>query len=186
MPGGNNCGVGTIFEGGNTLVGCNGGGAQNVSSGGYGNHVTVTEGPWCLDLGSTYDLIFTDDYGDGGFIFTVNIDGFPVYTGLTGTGNSPGSHIPFVVQAPLTHDVSGRKISMPSYVNLGNVNVSGILLNRGTDTLTSMDLNYSIDNGTVYTTSVSESVLRLYNLRCSSSNCMGCFCQWNLFRENVG
>ena len=155
VPAGNTCGVGTIFEGGNTLVGCNGGGAQNVSSGGYGNHVTVTEGPWCLDLGSTYDIIFVDDYGDGGFVFTVNINGFPIYTGLSGTGNGAGSRIPFVVQPAFTHDVSGRKISMPTYVNLGNVNISGILLNRGTDTLTSMDLNYSIDNGTIYTTSIS-------------------------------
>ncbi|HIN39894.1 MAG TPA: hypothetical protein EYM84_06455, partial [Flavobacteriales bacterium] len=48
LPSGNNCGTGTIFAGGNTAVGCSGGGLQSQTPGGYGNNTTINEGPWCL------------------------------------------------------------------------------------------------------------------------------------------
>ena len=78
LPGGNTCGTGTLFTGGNTLVGCGGGGVQAQNPGGYANNVTVSEGPWCLTDGNTYDINFVDDWGDGGIKFTVYIAGFPI------------------------------------------------------------------------------------------------------------
>ncbi|MBI2279639.1 MAG: T9SS type A sorting domain-containing protein [Bacteroidetes bacterium] len=66
VPTGNACGVGTIFAGGNTAVGCGGGGLQAQAPGGYANNTTVTEGPFCLTIGSQYDIIMVDDWGDGG------------------------------------------------------------------------------------------------------------------------
>ena len=52
LPNGNNCGNGPVFTGGNTAVGCSGGGDQNQIPGGYGNNSTTTEGPWCLTEGA--------------------------------------------------------------------------------------------------------------------------------------
>src|SRR4051812_39729523 len=57
IPSGNNCGTGTIFAGGNPLVGCNGAGNQASPSGGYPGDSTFVEGPWCLTQGSDFDII---------------------------------------------------------------------------------------------------------------------------------
>ena len=172
VPSGNPCGTGTIFSGGNNLVGCNGGGAQSVpSGGGYPNQSMISEGPWCLDSGATYDIIFVDDYGDGGLIFTVNINGYPIYSGLTGTGNNAGTRIPFVVQPAYSHDIACAKVTLPSYVSPGNISISGEFMNRGTTPVTSIDVNYSIDNGTVYTSSVSGlSILPFESFNAASTN----------------
>lgn len=61
VPTGNPCGTGTIATGGNVAVGCNGAGVQAQTPGGYGNNLTVSEGPWILTTGAQYDLIYTDD-----------------------------------------------------------------------------------------------------------------------------
>ena len=151
VPMGNSCGTGTIFSGGNALVGCSGGSLQVATSGGYANNTQIIEGPWCLTQGSYFDILYVDDYGDGGASFTVNINGYPVYSGLTGPGNGTGSHITFLAEPASTLDLMCKKITTPSYVNPGNVNVSGVIFNNGTDTITSMDLNYSINNGSIIT-----------------------------------
>src|SRR5687768_9899488 len=106
LPTGNSCGTGTIFAGGNTLVGCGGAGLQDQDPGGYANNVTVTEGPWILTTGATYDIFYADDWGDFGAVFTVYIDGFPVYTGLTGSGDAPGTTLSFTVTPPLAYDMA--------------------------------------------------------------------------------
>ncbi len=149
VPTGNTCGIGTIASGGNNLVGCNGGGAQSVTSGGYPNMATISEGPWCLTQGASFDLIFVDDYGDGGSSFTISINGLPVYSGLSGTGNGSGTRFTFVAQGPPSLDLACEKIISPVYVNIGNVDVAGTFMNRGSDTITNMTINYSIDNGVV-------------------------------------
>lgn len=70
VPTGAGCGTAaTIFAGGNTTVGCNGAGLEVAAPGdpgAYGNSTTVTEGPFCLTIGSQYDIIMIDDWGDGG------------------------------------------------------------------------------------------------------------------------
>jgi Secretion system C-terminal sorting domain len=154
LPGGNACGTGTIFAGGNTAVGCGGAGLQNQAPGGYANNVTITEGPWILTTGATYDIFFADDWGDGGAVFTVYIDGFPVYAGMTGSGDTPGNTFSFTVTPPLAFDMAGIDITTFNYVNIGNVDVKGNLFNRSSNIITSLDLNYQIDSDPVVTTNI--------------------------------
>jgi len=151
VPSGNACGVGTIFAGGNTAVGCGGGGVQNQTPGGYGNFASITEGPWCLLDGASYDIIFVDDWADGGATFTVNIGGFPIYTWSSGTGGGTGSVFTFVVTPPQAWDLQGENLTTYNYVPVGNVVVEGQLFNFGSNTITSFDLNYQINNGTIVT-----------------------------------
>ena len=89
-PVGTACGAatGVIFSGGNTVVGCSGGGAQAQLSNpnlatdpsAYGNSGVTTEPQtvtgFCLTVGQTYQIIATDDYGDGGTCFSNAIQGF--------------------------------------------------------------------------------------------------------------
>jgi len=156
VPSGNACGIGTIFSGGNIAVGCTGGSQQNSPSGGYGNNTTISTGPWCLTQGLSYDIIFVDDYGDGGFRFQVNINGFPMYSGLTGSGAGGGSRITFLAEPPPPFDMSCQSINLSSYVGIGNVAIKAKYFNRGSNPVTSMDLHYSIDNGSVVNGSVSS------------------------------
>ena len=149
VPSGNSCGTGTIFAGGNALVGCGGGSAQAQNPGGYGDNITVTEGPWCLVDGASYDIIFVDDWGDGGAAFTVSIGGFPVYEFSGGSGAGTGSVYTFIVTPPLAYDMEGLAIHTYNYVNIGNVDIDGELYNRSTNTLTDITLNYQIDNNPV-------------------------------------
>ncbi|MBP6334706.1 MAG: T9SS type A sorting domain-containing protein [Bacteroidia bacterium] len=155
VPAGNACGTGTIDSGGNTLVGCNGGSQQANQPGGYTNNTTINAGPWCLIEGNSYQIIFVDDYGDGGFRFNVNIAGFPLYTGLTGSGANAGSVITFIAEPPFAHDMACNSVKMPSYVNLGNVQINADFMNRGTTTITDLDIHYSIDNGPVVSSTLS-------------------------------
>ncbi len=78
VPFGGTCGTATIASGGNAAVGCGGGGAQAITSGGYGNSLTVNESIGCLTLGTQYDLVMIDDWGDGLTVADLIIDGVPV------------------------------------------------------------------------------------------------------------
>jgi len=151
VPIGNTCGVGTIYSGGNALVGCNGGGDQLQQPGGYGNMVTINTGPWCLTQGTDYKIIYTDDWGDGGASFDVNIDGYPIYENMTGSGNGVGTVFPFTVNPPLQYDMEAENITTYGYVSIGNVDIKGNLFSRSADTITSMDINYQIDANPVVT-----------------------------------
>jgi len=149
LPTGNTCGTGTIFSGGNTAVGCLGGSAQNQTPGGYGDNITISEGPWCITQGTVLDILFVDDWGDSGAEFTVYIDGFPMYSFNGGTGANSGTRNTFTVNPPLAYDMKGEKINLDSYVNIGNNTISGTIVNRGANTITALDINYNVDNGTV-------------------------------------
>ncbi|MBL4624845.1 MAG: hypothetical protein JKY42_06865, partial [Flavobacteriales bacterium] len=90
VPSGNSCGTGTIYAGGNTAVGCAGGGAQtatNAGAGAYANNATIAEGPFCLTDGSNYDIVSVDDWGDGGCSFTVVTAGYPNFAN-SGNGST--------------------------------------------------------------------------------------------------
>ena len=124
LPSGNNCGVGTIFAGGNPDVGCNGGGARtqpNGGTGGYANNGAFTEGPWCLLEGTDYDIVFVDDYGDGGGIFEVESNATHMYdftvnptlSNATFTFNTNGP--PVIVIDPIPNII-------PSYYGPGSSN----------------------------------------------------------------
>lgn len=152
LPNGNACGTGTIFAGGNTAVGCNGGGAQTQTPGGYGNNITITEGPWCLTAGAQYDIFWADDYGDDGLDFEVSVDGTCVGQ-FDGTG--VGQTFTFSAQQPIARDMAVIQITAAKYVfeNM-DVAVSGQVQSFGADVVTSYDLNYQVNSGPVVTETV--------------------------------
>jgi hypothetical protein len=154
VPFGNSCGSGTIDSGGNNTVGCNGGGQQNSPSGGYSDNTTISEGPWCVMQGDTFDIIYIDDYGDGGLVFRVDINGYPVYPALTGNGNGAGSRLTFVANPPSRFDLSCRSVELRSYNIIGSNNISARFMNLGLDTITSLDMHYSINQGPVVSASL--------------------------------
>ena len=100
VPSGNPCGTGTIFAGGNTAVGCGGGGAQVQSLGGYAANSTITEGGFCLVIGQDYDIIAVDDWGDGGTCFEI-VGGQTFCQG----GSSANDVFTFNAQPPADHDL---------------------------------------------------------------------------------
>lgn len=144
VPVGNACGTGTIDWGGNTAVGCNGGGVQAQTPGGYGNNTLYNEGPWCLTEGADYDLISVDDWGDGHPTYDVIISGYPMYQ-FTDNGNE--FTWTFTVAEPQDYDMSVTEIDLYSYINPGANTIEGTIENLGTQTITSFTLNYKIDGG---------------------------------------
>jgi hypothetical protein len=154
-PLGNTCGSGAIFSGGNALIGCMGG-QQSGLNGGYPDNQLINEGPWCVTTGTDLEIIYTDDYADGGFTFTVYIDGYPMYAGLTGLGDATGNRFAFSATAPPPNDASCVRIKNPTYEPFGGVILKAWIQNRGTDTLNSFDLHYSIDSGPAQVSSFSS------------------------------
>ncbi|MBK7247067.1 MAG: hypothetical protein IPI05_05285 [Flavobacteriales bacterium] len=79
---GSACGSNTIAFGGNSAVGCNGGGAQNQTPRwiweqpvDYIRSVRLTDG-------ATYSLIVVDDWSDGGIHYNVRANGFLIGSSL--------------------------------------------------------------------------------------------------------
>jgi len=152
VPSGNACGTGTIASGGNVNVGCNGAGAQNAILGnGYGDNIVSTEGPWVLTTGAQYDLIYTDDWGDGGFKFDVIVNGYQI---ATFDGMALGATFTFTAEDPPAYDLGVFGSNIYSYVTTGTFDIHAHIFNAGTTTITSYDLNYSVDGGAVSTHSV--------------------------------
>lgn len=147
VPAGNACGTGTLWEGGNDVqVGCLGGGDQDATTAfGYGDNITITEDAGCLDEGF-YDIKYVDDWGDGGFNFTVILDDiFPVYEFVgSGTGNT----FNFEVTQPLTYDAGITTVSINPYNNPGDVIIAGVISNFGATVINSIEVKYAIDGGT--------------------------------------
>jgi hypothetical protein len=154
VPAGNNCGVGTVASGGNSNVGCSGAGAQNQTPGGYGNNMTINVGPFCLTEGGSYDLIYVDDYADGGFEFEISVNGYIIknFDAIT------GGHLTFTFEAsePFAYDMGVHSLSTPLvYDYAGSKSVSGTYFNYGSSTITALDVNYQIDNDPVQTMALS-------------------------------
>lgn len=154
VPTGNSCGVGTIAFGGNSNVGCSGAGAQNQSPGGYGNNTTVYVGPYCLTAGDSYDLIYIDDYADGGFEFEISVNGYTIesYDAITGGSLT----FTFEASEPVAYDMGVYSLSSPLvYDYSGSKTISGTYFNYGSSTVTSVDVNYQIDSNPVQTMALS-------------------------------
>jgi hypothetical protein len=146
VPTGNACGVGTIAFGGSNVVGCNGGGAQaqNEAAGYQNNNSTYNEGPWCLTEGACYDLIFVDDWNDGGGKFEVKVNGFSVASYVGAGANATWS---FCASEPPAIDAGISSVSSPVlYDSEGLKNIKGIIVNPGTTTITALDINYKVGN----------------------------------------
>ena len=150
VPSGNPCVVGTIFAGGNSNVGCNGAGVQNQTPGGYPNSSTTTEGPWCLTEGACFDIKYIDDYNDSGFEFIVKVNGYNIGSfAPSGNGVLTAS---FCANEPPAVDVGILSLSSPAlYQSEGFTDVNVAIFNVGTTTITSLDINYKIDNNTTIT-----------------------------------
>jgi len=156
VPAGNNCGTGTIGDGGNAAVGCFGGGAQAQTPGGYANNQQFIEGPYCLTIGGQYDLHYVDDWGDGGFNFAIMINGYEIET-YTGVG--AGGVFTFTAQEPHAYDMLVTSSSIFPYVNTGSFDLEAQVQNNGTTLITSYDLNYAINGGAPFTHSVTGTSL---------------------------
>ena len=147
LPLGGTCGSGALFAGGNPLVGCNGAGAQAQPTGGYANNVTVNEGPWCLPLGTAFDIFWADDWGDGGVTFSVLVDG-QLTAQFTGTDGAPAETFTFVVQPPAAYDVELVRLNTPLYAPEGtDLFITGDVRNTGLQTITDLQLAYTVDGG---------------------------------------
>lgn len=151
LPFGNNCGTGTIFSAGNPLVGCNGAGAQTQNPGGYGNNLDLMEGPWCLVIGNQYDIVFVDDWGDGGFGFDVYVNGYQIES-FDGMGF--GGTYTFTVAEPPLYDLSVFGSNIYQYLTTGSYDLEAKVFNGGLTTITSYDLNYSVDGGPAVTQNI--------------------------------
>jgi len=153
LPAGNDCGNETIFSGGNSAVGCNGGGDQAQTPGGYANDATINEGPWCLTEGQDYDIVFIDDWADGGATYTVYISGYPLYEF---SGSSSDETFTFNATEPPALDASLATVETSLYVEIEDILIKGDIKNLGTTNLNSFDLNYAIDNGTTVTENITD------------------------------
>jgi len=146
-PGTSACGTSTIAFGGNTVVGCTSG-AQVQDPGGYGDNTVYTEGPWCLTEGAQYTLHYRDDWGDGGFQFRVRVGGFIIQSYV---GTDLGGDYTFTVQNAPQYDIqlagNSNSTQIMGYFQLaGVVDIKAFLTNVGTETITSLELNYQIDS----------------------------------------
>ncbi|MBN4081810.1 T9SS type A sorting domain-containing protein [bacterium AH-315-C07] len=162
VPSGNSCGNGTVDFGGNSAVGCDGGGSNAGSNnpgkpGGYGDGVTATEGPWCLTDGDDFDIISVDEYGDGGAKFEVKVEGYSLYE-FKASGDD--EVFAFTAEGPPENDASVEKITTSENIVKGDINlnvtISADIKNLGSDTITSLNFSWSIDDGNVVTETVSD------------------------------
>lgn len=146
LPLGNACGTGTLFSGGNPAVGCAGAGAQNQFPGGYGNNISITEGPWCLAEGSSFDVLWIDDWGDGGGSFTVYVNGAARYTFTPDAADATARWSFLAAPAP-DRDAALDELSIPAYAAAASVDVQFSITNRGLNTISSLDAAWSLDGG---------------------------------------
>ncbi|MFT4681761.1 MAG: hypothetical protein ACI9YU_001610 [Flavobacteriales bacterium] len=153
VPQGNGCGNGAIYEGGNTTqLNCNSGGggttgATGTNGNGFASNQTITVDNICVLEGTALDLIYVDDYGDGGLQAQIFVDGFQIGT-MEGTG--AGSIFPFVASLPDALDMTTEEIRTPySYVQPEPNIIRALITNVGVDAITSLTFNYQIDNGPV-------------------------------------
>jgi hypothetical protein len=88
LPSGQACGDNPILFGGNSIdVGCDGSGQQDSQGGnGYNSNAVISLDPICLVEGEFYDLIFVDDWNDGGLTFEIFEDGSLSHV-FTGAGS---------------------------------------------------------------------------------------------------
>lgn len=160
VPVGVGCGTpATIFAGGNTAVGCTGGGAQAQTPGGYTNNSTTTEPQtatgFCLTVGATYQIIAVDDWGDGGTCFSSVAQGFNFCMPTT-NGNDTFT---FTVQQPITEDLAtvahnGEYTVIP-LSQVQTMNLQAAVSNLGTSNATDAILTANIYQGATLVSTVS-------------------------------
>ena len=116
-------------------------------------------------VGATGNLLYDADGDHTGVsvlsttgTITMYIDGDPIWNCIDGVG---GPYVPIEANVtcttPSALDMQGVAMTTPSTIILANgpVTVSGKLKNMGTTTVTSMDVNYTVDGGATVTESLS-------------------------------
>lgn len=117
-------------------------------------------------VGNTGNLLYSADGDHTGVsvmsttgVISMYIDGDPIWNCVDGSG---GPYVPIELTitctTPVDIDVAGRAVTTSSSLVLTNAPfiISGDLQNLGNNTITSMDINYSIDGGTANTENVSS------------------------------
>ncbi len=146
VPGSNACGDGTIAEGGNLTIGCEGGGIQDQEPSGYGNNTLYEEGPWCLTEGAQYTIYMVDDWGDGQASVEVFVNGVSAMD--FGVGEGAISALTFTAQSPVARDMAVTQLYTGLFPHVGEtVRVRGEVVSLGIDPVTSFELAYSVDGG---------------------------------------
>jgi len=117
----------------------------------------------CVPIGTPVTFKINDAYGDGmccsfgtGY-YKVELYG---YTFASGSQFGMTEETNFVVDTPLTRDMSVTALNMMDYLNVGNINISGKIKSLGADTVKSFNINYSVNGGAPVTHSfTSQSIL---------------------------
>jgi len=150
---GNACDESPIFVGGNTAYACSDAGTEISPNGGYDNNTTISEGPFCLVEGGTYDIISIDLYGDAQASFTVLVGGG--YVGAFSSDGGSTTHT-FTVAVPLERDLALTSNTTGFFCEEGlPVTVAGSVQNFGGSAVTSFDITYTIDGGAQQTATIS-------------------------------
>jgi len=165
-PTGSACGTAAIFAGGNTAVGCAGGGGQvaaGTDPGAYPNSATTTEPQtatgFCLTIGNDYDIIMIDDWGDGGNTIT------SVAQSVNAVPTSGTETFTFTAVAPPVGPDAVMTTSAPEYtiyplVQVGNIVSDGNIENIGVADATGVTMTvnvYELTGQTVVYTATSAS-----------------------------
>ncbi|PIQ14647.1 MAG: hypothetical protein COW67_12670 [Flavobacteriales bacterium CG18_big_fil_WC_8_21_14_2_50_32_9] len=148
-PTGAGCGAASvIFAGGNTNVGCLGGGAQAAAGtdpGAYPNSMTTTEGPFCLTIGNQYDIIMVDDWGDGSTQIT------SVAQNVNVTAAGANDVFTFTAIAPVAEDLAVLNSTGVEYtftpqsqIPTGGYPLSAAVRNNGTGVVADAVLNVNV------------------------------------------
>lgn len=116
----------------------------------------------CIPLGTPVKFTINDEYGDGmccsygnGY-YKIELLG---YTFATGGEFGSSESVSFVVDTPLVRDMSVTAVNLMEYISVGNVNITGKIKSMGGDTVTSYDLNYSVNGGTPVTHSFTSQTI---------------------------
>jgi len=108
----------------------------------------------CVPEGTTVVFTINDGYGDGmcctygnGY-YKVELYGFTYASGGE-FGSSEATT--FIVNQPPARDLTVTELNMMEYMNVGNISVAGKIKSLGADTITSYDINYSVNGGSPVT-----------------------------------
>lgn len=123
---------------------------------------------WSIVLEETTNKIYVVDQRNGGCTQSVTIglqysstsalsvSGSPNINNLSGTNFLPvdNQYYEFVQGSQASYDLTVSNITTSPYLPVGSNNITGVIRNLGVATITSLDLNYTINSGSLVTTSL--------------------------------
>jgi hypothetical protein len=142
------------------------------SSYGYGS--TASDGTnfcyWSIVIEETTNNIYLVDNRTGGYATAKNVSAgiqvnsstaytvatSPNLTSLAGADPTPVDNVyyQFLFGTQPAYDLSVTNITTPTYVALAATAITGDIFNLGTATITSLDINYSVNGGTAVTSTL--------------------------------